>query len=111
MLNKERRPAFILAVIDHEGLFQPIDMAKMYHMGGLEEGCDEEDGHLALPRAKSASSVPANVESEPSEDDVALAPLCQLGKVAKRYIGEKVGRCVARRQKSDSDLPANCKAN
>ena len=74
MLNKEKRPAFILAMIDHEGLFQPIDMAKMYHMGGLEEGCDEEDGHLALPRAKSASSVPANVESEPSEDDMALVP-------------------------------------
>ena len=74
MLNKEKRPAFILAMINHEGLFQPIDMAKMYHMGGLEEGCDEEDGHLALPRAKSASSVPANVESESSEDDMALVP-------------------------------------
>ena len=74
MLNKERRPAFILATIDHEGLFQPIDMAKMYPMGGLEGGCDAEDGHLALPRAKSASSVPANVESESSEDDMALVP-------------------------------------
>ena len=61
-------------------------------MEDLEGGCDAEDDLLALPRAKSASSVPANVESEPSEDDVALAPLCQLGKVAKRYIGEKVGR-------------------
>ena len=80
MLNKEKRPAFILAMINHEGLFQPIDRAKMYHMGGLEEGCDEEDGHLALPRAKSASSVPANVESEPSEDDVALAPPLPAGK-------------------------------
>ena len=74
MLNKERKPAFILATIDHDGLFQPIDMAKMYQMGGLEGGCDAEDDLLALPRAKSASSVPANVESESSEDDTALVP-------------------------------------
>ena len=74
MLNKEERPAFILAVIDHEGLFQPMDMAKMYPMRGLEGGCDVAGDHLALPRAKSASSVPANVESESSEDDMALVP-------------------------------------
>ena len=66
--------SLILAMIDYEGLFQPIDMAKMYQMGGLEGGRDAEDDLLALPRAKSASSVPANVESESSEDDMALVP-------------------------------------
>ena len=35
MLNKEKRPTFILTLIDDNGLSQPIDMAKMYQMGSL----------------------------------------------------------------------------
>ena len=33
MLNKEKRPTFILTLIDDHGPSQPIDMAKMYQMG------------------------------------------------------------------------------
>ena len=33
MLNKEKRPTFILTLIDDNGFSQPIDMAKMYQMG------------------------------------------------------------------------------